>query len=507
MASACEHWSSDDELVLEPSSQTGAPEAVVPGVVEGVRFAQQDPLMAVVDTERAGGAPESKRARLATPPQEAGEASGGSGVGAGGVEGGALLPSPVRTPPVCAPHSPLRHPHSPLRLKPGEEPVAEAAVGKALTVATLNLWATDRQTEETRKRRGHAAAEALMALQPQPDVICLQEAMSDTLEPIFALLRVGETGKEGVLSYVSVEPWPPWPWVTKGGNNMLVRSDLAITEARSLKYDYGGGRAMLAAKIELSSSQHVWVAATHLSAPNVRRAGEWKCRERQSQAKEALRALDYLFLMGCKETAVEADAAASDIGDDVAAASAGCGLAANADLSTTTCAGCILAGDLNWSEARRREPGGNYAEGDGPILSDEQRDLGWLDVWPALHETTGEHGFTFDTRRNYMLKDWLGDLGVYGLRLDRVLARLDPAALKPAVIQLFADKRVQGPLVESHRKDVTDPVPLFVSDHFGVVACFHPPGAGGPCGAAGTQTPSASPSSDDKKYSTQWSTP
>lgn len=461
--------------------------------------------MAVVDTERAGGAPESKRARLAPPPQEAGEASGGSGVGAGGVEGGALLPSPVRTPPVCAPHSPLRHPHSPLRLKPGEEPVAEAAVGKALTVATLNLWATDRQTEETRKRRGHAAAQALKKL--QPDVICLQEATLYTLEPIFELLCVGETGMEGVL-YVSVEPEGGWPWVTKGGNDMLVRSDLAITEARSLKYGNGGGRAMLAAKIELSSSQHVWVAATHLSAPNVRRAAEWKCRERQSQAKEALRALDYLFLMGRKETAVKADAAASDIGDDLADASAGCGLAANADLSTTTCAGCILAGDLNWSEAHRPEPtGGNFAEGDGPILSDEQRDAGWLDVWPALHEKTGEPGFTFNTRRNDMLEDWLGRLGVDGLRLDRVLARLDPAALKPAAIHLFADNCVEGPLVESHRKDVRDPVPLFVSDHFGVVAYFHPPGAGGPCGAAGTQTPSASPSSDDKKYSTQWSTP
>ena len=44
---------------------------------------------------------------------------------------------------------------------------------------------------------------------------------------------------------------------------------------------------------------------------------------------------------------------------------------------------------------------------------------GWVDVWPALHPSPSEPGFTYDPRSNPMLQShWPGS------RLDRVLARL-----------------------------------------------------------------------------------
>lgn len=488
MAGGAEQWGSDgDDLLLELSSS------------QLERVAEE--------AGAAARAPPAKRARRAGWDSPRAE----DAIVGVGVEDSTPLPSPVGTPVGAPPEQP--GPFSPLRLEldedaaegaAAEEPVAEA-VG-ALKVATLNLWATG--PREGRARRGLAAAQALLEL--LPDVVCLQESRRETLRPIWEALGVGKAGEEGAR-YVSVEPEGEWPWVTKGGNVMLVRSGLALKQARALKYGCGGGKAMLAAKLQLGASHHVWVAATHLSAPDVR-GGDWKRRERRSQAREALEALDYLFRKGCAAGAggaagpgggVEEDAAATGGGDGDGEASADGGEA------TTACAGCILAGDLNWSEQHRAvgaEADGNFAPGDGDILyglncdrrqGDSGRADGWLDVWRALHEKkkTGERGFTFDTLRNGMLKDWLGKKGVDGLRLDRVLARLDPAALEPADARLFADYAVEGEFVASHRKDVKDLVPLFVSDHFGLVASFRPPSAAGHSpekrAASSTQTPSS----------------
>ncbi len=79
----------------------------------------------------------------------------------------------------------------------------------------------------------------------------------------------------------------------------------------------------------------------------------------------------------------------------------------------------------------------------------------YLDVWPAIH--ADKPGYTEDTTINSMRLRWTGN--PKHVRYDRILLRSAGSVLQPRAVELLGTH----PVVEG-------PEPVFVSDHFGVVA-------------------------------------
>eukprot|EP00793_Prasinoderma_coloniale_P003110 PRCOL_00006577-RA len=292
---------------------------------------------------------------------------------------------------------------------------------RRLKVLTFNMWG-DARGAGTQLRRAAAAVALLGEL--CPDVICMQE-------PYPALLHaIGEAAwYEG---YALAHPKVHTRFARDGGNVMLVRKRLRILDVDTVPFfNTRSGRAALVAKLDIGAGMHVWVGATHLESPDVR-GGRWFKEERCSQLTQALCALDSLWT------------------EDAEA-----------------CAGLILCGDMNWGDARFED--GDFSTKDGAMPLTR----GWFDAWPVLKASSGERGFTYDTRRNKMLADWLGAEG--GLRLDRCVARLDGDVLRASAIDLVGDSAVPGEYCVrmAGGKNATDVArPLFISDHFGLITTF-----------------------------------
>jgi len=89
----------------------------------------------------------------------------------------------------------------------------------------------------------------------------------------------------------------------------------------------------------------------------------------------------------------------------------------------------------------------------GEIFKTEE----WIDVWPELHPN--EKGYSFDSAVNGMLLD------IEQMRYDRVIFRSKNKTWIPKNISLLGTKRIENESAEIHSD-----IPLFPSDHFGLVA-------------------------------------
>jgi hypothetical protein len=85
-------------------------------------------------------------------------------------------------------------------------------------------------------------------------------------------------------------------------------------------------------------------------------------------------------------------------------------------------------------------------------------DQNWIDVWESLFPD--DHGFTFDSTRNLMLKKY------EQMRYDRVLFQSSRGNWDAGCIEMVGLDQIEN----LRREDGT--TPLFPSDHFGLLCHF-----------------------------------
>jgi hypothetical protein len=93
------------------------------------------------------------------------------------------------------------------------------------------------------------------------------------------------------------------------------------------------------------------------------------------------------------------------------------------------------------------------------VESTFKKEDGWADVWPHLRPD--EKGYTFDSQVNKMLLD------IEQMRYDRVLFRSNTGTWRPTKIEMLGNQRIGTEATE-----ISSQIPLFPSDHFGLVTEF-----------------------------------
>lgn len=110
----------------------------------------------------------------------------------------------------------------------------------------------------------------------------------------------------------------------------------------------------------------------------------------------------------------------------------------------------FLLGDLNWISHK---------------LNTMEVKSGWIDVWSKLKSTKG---YTYDQKINDML---MGKR--YRSRLDRVLTTIQPEQLR---IEIVGNSQVEDSTYKAfcRYKQVQKTLPVFPSDHFGLIVSYAP---------------------------------
>lgn len=138
----------------------------------------------------------------------------------------------------------------------------------------------------------------------------------------------------------------------------------------------------------------------------------------------------------------------------------------------------FLCGDFNidadrtFDEMRRGEVGSRGASPENLVLLDSLR--GFRDAWPS--DDAADRGYTFDVRVNEMIfnRDTPYE---ERMRYDRIFHSLGPGGLKLSKCEVVGnapllrdDGVTPAPAQDSFGTPVKPPLPVFISDHFGILA-------------------------------------
>ena len=353
--------------------------------------------------------------------------------------------------------------------------VAASQPMAALRVLSQNIWFA----EQCREQRAQALGSLVERLDPH--VVALQEVTppqemlfrrSDwwkrymSVSPVFDDERSAALDPEYytlLLVRTSGEDSPP---VVRGSTKRVPFSSSVM------------GRDLVSVTLNVGGGKRVRVATSHLESPLTHlQPKQWMVTQRQTQLRELTRVLEGVRASGGADCVLwcgdsnwtEERGAKAGAGGGATLKCPSCHEPCALRTSRTeknpgrqffTCQskGC---GFFQWCDAADKQALESGLNSDGPM----QLPAGWVDAWTALRP--GEEGFTFDTKRNKMLTYHLRE------RLDRFL--LGPSdAYEASSIEIVGDAQFDGQTYERVTRSGTRTLPVFVSDHFGLLCTLTP---------------------------------
>jgi endonuclease/exonuclease/phosphatase family metal-dependent hydrolase len=305
-----------------------------------------------------------------------------------------------------------------------------AAEADCLTIITWNVWF---DVFERDRRTLHVLSTVQAA---QPDVACFQEATA----PFVSALRQNAFLVENYSVFEDVSPAAASARGKRYGALIMCKKQFAATFARH-ELTTLMDRELLVAQLQLGGGARATVATVHMESLNCHKV-------RVQQMKEIKRVLS------CSCPAPHPRVASAG-----AAACAACGPV-------------LLCGDFNFCSES------NFGAAPTAASPLENNDLSaifpdFVDVWPALHASSGDKGYTFDRARNGMLRD-MGSADP-PCRLDRVLL-CSARAWRPCSIALLGASEIHSTRLSAGGGS-SKTVAVFPSDHFGLAAVFKRDGA------------------------------
>jgi endonuclease/exonuclease/phosphatase family metal-dependent hydrolase len=315
--------------------------------------------------------------------------------------------------------------HAPAAQPP---PAAEA---DSLTIITWNVWF---DVFERDCRTLHVLSTVQAA---QPDVACFQEATASFVSALRqnAFLvehySVFEDVSAAAASSTRGKPYGALIMCKKQFAAAFSRHELTTLMDREL----------LVAQLQLGGGRRATVATVHMESLNCHKV-------RVQQMKEIKR------VISCSCPAPHH------------------GVASAGAVACAACGPVILCGDFNFCSES------NFGAAPTAASPLENSDLSaifpeFVDVWPALHASSGEKGYTYDSKSNGMLQD-MGSTDPR-CRLDRVML-CSARAWRPCSIDLLGTSEIHCTRRSSGGGSCKT-IAVFPSDHFGLVAVFKRDGA------------------------------